>query len=82
MRTLRTLYLHSLYNGIMNDHSIQLYTMGWRDVASRIRKMYKHIPATDQEFQEELIINALSCTSGAMREQIEVFAKGPCEIEI
>jgi hypothetical protein len=67
--------LKSLYNGIMNDYSIRIYSMGWQDIVTKLEKRYKNIPRTDETFENELLINALSVAKGSLRKDIEHFAK-------
>ena len=52
--------LKKLYNGIMNDHSIQRYSLGWNDVTDEIKKRLKTIEVDhDIQFQNKLLIDAI-----------------------
>jgi hypothetical protein len=66
--------LKSLYNGIMNDYSIMRNSMGWKDVVEQIERRYKKIKRTNETFEDELILNALSVTKGSLHKKIECFA--------
>ena len=59
----------------MNDYSIRRYSLGWKEVTEKIKKRYKDIPKTDEEFESELLVNALKVTKGSLRNDIECFAK-------
>jgi len=49
-----------LYNGILNDGSIQRYSIGWKDVISAIEQKYKDLPKDKNvQFSNDLIKNAL-----------------------
>lgn len=67
--------LTSLYNGINNDHSIQRYTLGWKDIVKSIEKRYKTIPKTEEQFQDKLVVNAIGVTKGGLKSSIECFAR-------
>lgn len=67
--------LKSLYNGIMNDYSIRRYTMGWQDIVTKLEKRYKNIPKTDEQFENELLFNALTVAKGSLRKDIECFTR-------
>lgn len=67
--------LKSLYNGIINDYSIQRYTLGWRDVIKKIESRYKRIPRTDEQFEQIMLPKALAKTRGSLQRDIIVFAK-------
>lgn len=67
--------LKSLYNGIMNDYSIRRYSMGWQDIVLKLEKRYKNIPKTDEQFENELLFNALNVAKGSLRKDIECFAR-------
>jgi hypothetical protein len=64
-----------LYNGIMNDYSIQRYTSGWVDVINAIDERYKNIEQSDEQFENELLLNALAVTNGKLHKLIITFAK-------
>lgn len=64
-----------LYNGILNDHSIQRYSLGWIDVIDSIEKRYKNIQRTNESFENSLISDALKVTKGKLNKQIETFAR-------
>lgn len=67
--------LHSLYNGIMNDYSIRKYSLGWRDIIAKLESRYKTIPKTDEQFENKMLISAALVTKGALRKDIEGFAR-------
>ena len=67
--------LKSLYNGIMNDYSIRHCSLGWQDIVLKLEKRYKKIEKTDEQFKNELLINALYFTNGSLRKDIKCFAK-------
>lgn len=67
--------LKSLYNGILNDYSIQRYTLGWSDVIKKIESRYKRIPRTDEAFEQIMLPKALAKTRGSLQRDIIVFAK-------
>ena len=70
--------LLNLYNGILNDSSIQRYTLGWKSVIKSIKAKYKSIKKTDQQFEKHLIADALAildATDNKIRLQIEAFAR-------
>lgn len=66
--------LVSLYNGIMNDYSIQRYTSGWVDVINAVDKLYKNIEPSDEQFENKLLLDALTVTKGKLHDVIETFA--------
>jgi len=66
--------LKSLYNGIMNDHSIRRYSSGWQDIVTKLERKYKVIPKTDEMFENEMLLNALSVAKGSLRKDIECFS--------
>lgn len=59
----------------MNDHSIRRYSMGWRNIVTKLEKRYKNIRKTDEEFTDELIYNALFVTKGSLHNDIKNFAR-------
>jgi hypothetical protein len=64
--------LKKLYNGIINDVSIQRYSMGWSDVVTMIEARYKTpIKKTNEVFTDDLLLDALLVTSGKLRKSIE-----------
>jgi hypothetical protein len=63
-----------LYNGIMNDYSIRRYTSGWVDVVDAINNRYETIEETDEQFENELLLNALTVTKGKLHDVIKTFA--------
>lgn len=67
--------LKSLYNGILNDYSIRRYSLGWSIIVEKIERRYKSIPRTDEQFENKLIINALSVSKGSLQKDIKFFAK-------
>ncbi len=68
--------LNKLYNGIMNDGSIQRYTMGWKDVVAGIKKKLKKIAKTKDDFENFLVADALkACTDDKLKSTILSFAK-------
>lgn len=67
--------LKRLYNGIMNDPSIRRYSLGWKDIVSRIETKYKTIERTDESFTENMLLEALEVTSGNLKRDIQAFAK-------
>lgn len=66
--------LKSLYNGIMNDASIQRNTLGWREVIETLEKRYKYIEKTDEQFTNQMIYDALDVAKGTLYNIIERFA--------
>jgi hypothetical protein len=67
--------LKSLYNGIMNDHSIRRYSIGWEEIAIKIEKRYKNIPKTDEQFEDRLLLEASQVAKGSLLKDIECFAR-------
>jgi hypothetical protein len=67
--------LKILYNSILNDHSIQHYTLGYKPIIDLIEKRYKIIKRTDVEFNDMIVLNALSISKGKLKNLIECFAK-------
>ncbi len=67
--------LKSLYNAIMNDHSIMRYSMGWQVIVEKLERRYKTIPKTDEQFEDEVLFNALLVVKGSLRKDIECFAR-------
>lgn len=67
--------LKSLYNGIMNDYSIRRYSLGWQNIIQKLERRYKSIHNTDEQFENELLFNALKVAKGSLRNDIECFAK-------
>ncbi len=67
--------LKSLYNGIINDYSIQRYTLGWRDVVIKLESRYKRIPRTDEQLDQIMLRKAMGKTRGSLQRAIIVFAK-------
>lgn len=67
--------LKSLYNGIMNDYSIQRYSLGWESIVGKLEKRYKNIPKTDEQFENDLLCDALMVAKGSLRKDIEIFAR-------
>jgi len=64
--------LKKLYNGIMNDASIQRYSMTWVEVVVMIKMRYKTpIIKTDEVFTNDLLLDALLVTRGKLRKLIE-----------
>lgn len=54
------LVLRKLYSGIMNDHSIQRYSLGWSDVTDEIKKRLKEVYIDrDVQFQNSLLTDAI-----------------------
>ena len=58
-----TNWILKLYNGIKNDYSIQRNTMGWQDVLKAIEKNFKKIEETDDQFENEYLIKAITAAS-------------------
>ena len=55
--------LKNLYSGIMNDSSIQRYTLGWSDVTGLIAKKLKSKAINkDVQFENSLLVKAISAT--------------------
>lgn len=75
METKKATALKRLYNGIMNDYSIQRYSLGWREIVSKIEEPYRNIPRTDIQFEDVLLTNAIDLTSGSMREILIAFGR-------
>ena len=67
--------LHRLYNGIMNDYSIQRYSLNWKDVVAKIESRYKQIPLTNEVFEDKLVYDALKVAKGTLKRDIEAMAK-------
>ncbi len=67
--------LKSLYNGILNDYSIQKYTTYWLDIINKIEKRYKSIPRTDEQFDNTMLLDALSVSKGKLRKDIETLSR-------
>jgi len=67
--------LKKLYNSIMNDGSIQHYTMGWKDVTNAIKKKYNSIPKDDTQFGNSLVVKAVSASSEPLKSIILSFAR-------
>ncbi len=66
-----------LYNGIKNDHSIQRYSMGWKDVIRALDKKFKAIAKTDDQFTNEILMDAIRAAASDMMlvKTLETFAK-------
>lgn len=67
--------LKDLYNGIMNDHSIQRYSTGWQDIVLKLEKRYKGIPRTDIQFDNSLLHAAAKVAKGNLLRDIESFSR-------
>jgi hypothetical protein len=67
--------LKSLYNGIRNDYSIQHYSLGWQNIVTQLERRYKHIPETNEQFENKLVINALRVTKGSLLRDIRCFSQ-------
>jgi hypothetical protein len=68
--------IKSLYNGIMNDYSIQKYSLGWSDIVKRIKKRYrKPIQRTDETFDNKTLQSAIKVATGNFKKQLEAFAR-------
>jgi hypothetical protein len=69
--------LKALYNGIMNDGSIQRFTLNWKDVTKLIKKRCKRISADDDAtFEDDLITAAMKATSDEqLKKALATFAK-------
>lgn len=67
--------LRDLYNAIKNDASIRRYSLGWVDIVEMIGRRYQTIEKTDIQFSDELLREAISMTSGGLRDKLEIFAK-------
>ena len=67
--------LLKLYNGIQNDASIKRYSMGWGVILSKIERRYKTIPQTDEQFTDQLVLDAMKVTKGHLHNDIKTFAK-------
>ena len=67
--------LKSLYNGIKNDYSIQRYSLVWKDIVTKLEKRYKHIPKTNEQFENNLVINALQVSKGSLYRDIKCFSR-------
>ena len=69
-------HLKSLYNGILNDHSIQRYSLNWIDIIEQLEKRFrKEIPRTDEEFSEDVLTNSIATTRGKLQQSLIAFAK-------
>ncbi len=66
--------LKSLYNGIINDYSIQRNTLGWREIIEILEKRYKYIKKTDEQFTNQMVYDALEVAKGKLYIKIENFA--------
>lgn len=52
--------IEALYNGILNDYSIQRYSLGWKDVKECIEKLYKNLNRNENvQFENGLLEEAL-----------------------
>ncbi len=67
--------LKSLYNAILNDYSIRRYTTAWQDIISKLERRYKNIKKTDEQFENKLVLSAISVTKGSLKKDIECFAR-------
>jgi len=67
--------LKSLYNGVMNDASIQRYSLGWIPVIEGLDRRFKNIKRTDEEFTDQMIIDALAVSKGTLHENISIFSR-------
>jgi hypothetical protein len=56
--------LEALYNGISNDTSIQRYSLGWRNILTKIENRYNNIPLTEEVFYDEVAFKALNAIGG------------------
>jgi hypothetical protein len=67
--------LIKLYNGIMNDGSIQYYTLGWSDVTNFIKNFLKgNITKTNDSFEDSILKEAINISEGKLKEVLEKFA--------
>ena len=48
--------------------------MGWQDIIAKLEKRYNRIPKTNEQFDDELLSNALKVAKGSLRKDIECFA--------
>lgn len=67
--------LKSLYNGIKNDYSIQRYSLVWKDIVTKLERRYKHIPESNEQFENKLVINALQVSKGSLHRDIKCFSR-------
>jgi len=67
--------LQNLYNGIMNDYSVRRYTGGWQDIVSKLEKRYKSIPASDIQFEKQLVVDAIKVAKGQLLKDLQCFAR-------
>ena len=69
--------LKQLYNGIMNDNSIQRNTMGWKDVIKALDKLYKKkIAETDDQFDDAVLRKAIAAAEDPkLKKTLETFSK-------
>jgi hypothetical protein len=67
--------LRGLYNAIRNDTSIRRYSLGWSDIVDIIGRRYHTIEKTDVQFSDKLLLEAISITSGGLKNRLEIFAK-------
>lgn len=72
-------HLKNLFNGIMNDYSIQKYTLYWKDVADQIQKRYKNpIKRNEDIVFEKSLLTAFTfskANGGKIKKIIILFAK-------
>ncbi len=67
--------LKKLYSGINNDHSIQRYTMGWKDVMAILDKKFKKVYDVDIQFEDHLVTDAQDVATGKLKTVLDVFAR-------
>ena len=67
--------LKSLYNAILNDASIQRYSLGWKTITDAIKKRYKTIELTDEQFSDRRVKEAITVSKGNLKSAIEAFAR-------
>lgn len=73
MNQKKSIALKKLYNAIMNDYSIQRYTLSSKDVLDKISKRYKNIKHEDIEFSEELLKQSIDVSEGSFRKLLIEF---------
>ena len=73
---MKRIFIIQLYNGIMNDRSIQRYSMGWKDITDYIEKKFKNIQRdTEIQFENNMVIKAAESASNSLRSRIECFGR-------
>jgi hypothetical protein len=67
--------LRRLYNAIMNDASIQHFTLGWKSVVDLAERTHHTIEKTDEQFTNELLDLTIKRSTGELRSILEAFKR-------